>query len=212
MKINLLEIPVLYINLDKDVDKKNKIENFLTENKFETIIRIPGVEHPTGNRAGCSMAQHNALRQIEPPFIIFEDDIELNYFDPIIEIPDDTDVFYLGISSWGRMNGHSGPFVQYEKVDENILRVYNMLGTHAILYLNKEYVSVCKRISYHQYLIEDYIDIGFTDLQKYYNVYCFDKPMCYQSSSNGTKNALSQYYSEECFKYQKQYWLPSKMY
>jgi hypothetical protein len=87
-----------------------------------------------------------------------------------------------------------------------------MLGTHAILYLNKEYVSVCKKISHHQYLIEDYIDIGFTDLQKYYNVYCFDKPLFYQSSSNGTNGRLSEYHSEECFTYQKMYWLPSKIY
>ena len=32
----------------------------------------------------------------------------LNFIDEI-EIPDETDALYLGISSWGRMNGHSGP-------------------------------------------------------------------------------------------------------
>jgi hypothetical protein len=87
-----------------------------------------------------------------------------------------------------------------------------MLGTHAILYLNKEYTSACKRISYHQYVIEDYIDIGFTDIQKYYNVYAFDNPMFYQSSSNGTQNKLTSYPTEECFNYNRYYWLPSKIY
>jgi len=212
MKLDLRQIPVLYINLDRDVENRKNIEKFLTESEFEHIIRVPGVVHPTGNKGGCSMAQHNALCEIDPPFIILEDDIVPNNFNPIITIPDDTDVFYLGISSWGRMNSHSGPFVQYEKIDENVLRVYNMLGTHAILYLNKEYVSVSKKISYHQYLIEDYIDIGFTDIQKYYNVYAFNEPIFYQSSSNGTNKKLSSYPTEECFKYTKQYWLPSKIY
>jgi len=136
----------------------------------------------------------------------------LHNFNPIIEFPDDADAVYLGISSWGRMNGHSGPFVQYERIDSNINRVYNMLGTHAILYLNFEYVSVSKKISYHQYEIEDYIDIGFTDIQKYYNVYCFDTPLFYQSSSNGTDGKLSGYPSQECFTYQRPYWLPSRIY
>jgi hypothetical protein len=212
MQLDLRDIPVIYINLDKDLEKRKKVEEILNKYQFKKIIRVPGVVHPTGNKAGCSMAQHNALCEIDPPFIIFEDDITLNNFNPIISIPDDTDVFYLGISSWGRMNSHSGPFVQYKKIDKNILRVYNMLGTHAILYLNKEYVSICKKISYHQYLIEDYIDIGFTDIQKYYNVYAFDDPLFYQSSSNGTDKKLTSYPTEECFTYNKNYWLPSKIY
>ena len=109
------------------------------------------------------------------------------------------------------MNGHSGPFVQYDKVDDNLLRVYNMLGTHAILYLNDEYVSACKKVAHKQYEIEDYIDIGFTDLQKYYKVYSFDEPPFYQSSSNGTDGRLTDYPSQECFTYQKPYWLPSRV-
>lgn len=212
MNLDLRKIPAFYINLDKDIEKRKKIEKTLTDLGFSNIIRVPGVVHPTGNKGGCSLAHYNALNKIEPPFIIFEDDIDVKDFKPVVDIPDDCDAFYLGISSWGRMNGHSGPFVQYEKIDENIFRVYNMLGTHSILYLNPEYVSVCQKISYHQYLIEDYIDIGFTDIQKYYNVCCFDNPMFYQTSSNGTNNKLSSYPSEECFTYNKSYWYPSKIF
>ena len=74
------------------------------------------------------------------------------------------------------MNGHSGPCVQYDTVKEypGLLRVYNMVGAHAILYYNKEYASLCKKIAYHGYLISDHQDIGFADVQRYYNVYAFD--------------------------------------
>jgi hypothetical protein len=211
MNLDLREIPVIYINLDRDIEKKETIENTLKELGFKTIIRSPGHLHPTGSRAGCSMAQHIALKKLNPPFIIIEDDATPLNFDPIVEIPDNADAVYLGISSWGRMNGHSGPYVQYEKIDDTLLRVYNMLGTHAILYLNEEYTSVCKKIAYHQFETEGYIDVGFTDIMKYYNVYCFDSPHFYQSSSNGTNGKLTSYPSQECFTFNKNYFLPERI-
>ena len=210
--LDLREIPVAYINLDRDTEKKLRIETTLQALGFKYISRVPGVVHPTGNRAGCSMAQHNALHEFEPPFIILEDDATPLNFNPIITIPDDADAVYLGISSWGRMNGHSGPFVQYENIDDNLHRVYNMLGTHAILYLNEEYISVCKKIAYHHHDINEHVDIGFTDVQKYYNVYAFDDPLFYQTSSNGTNQKLTSYPTQECFTYQRPFWLPVNIY
>ena len=216
MNLDLRDIPVVYINMDKDVDKRERIENHIDRLGFKTKIRVPGVVHEDGARAGCALAQYNALHEIDPPFIILEDDATPFDYNPIISIPDDTDALYLGISSWGRMNSHSGPFVQWEyyfkEVDINLLRVYNMLGTHAILYLNSEYISVCEKIAYHQHNIDEHVDIGFTDIQKYYNVYAFNQPLFYQTSSNGTDQKLSSYPSQECLTYQRPFWLPSQIY
>ena len=216
MNLDLREIPVVYINMDKDVDKRERIENHIDRLGFKTKIRVPGVVHEDGARAGCALAQYNALHEIDPPFIILEDDATPFDYDPIISIPDDTDALYLGISSWGRMNSHSGPFVQWDyyfkEVDINLLRVYNMLGTHSILYLNSEYISVCEKIAYHQHNINEHVDIGFTDVQKYYNVYAFDQPLFYQTSSNGTNQKLSSYPTQECLTYQRPFWLPTQIY
>ena len=212
MNLDLREIPVLYINMDREVEKRNRIETYIDQLGFKNKIRIAGVVHPDGARAGCALAQHNALLEIDPPFIILEDDATPLNFNPIISIPDDSDAFYLGISSWGRMNSHSGPFVQYDTVDNNLLKVYNMLGTHAILYLSKEYISVCEKVAYYQHSINEHVDIGFTDVQKYYNVYAFNQPLFYQTSSNGTDQKLSSYPSQECLTYQRPYWLPSQIY
>ena len=216
MNLDLRDIPVVYINMDKDVDKRKRIENHIDQLGFKTKIRVPGVVHQDGPLAGCALAQYNALNEIDPPFIILEDDATPFEYDPIISIPDDTDALYLGISSWGRMNSHSGPFVQWEyyfkEVDINLLIVYNMLSTHAILYLNPEYISVCKKIAYHHHEINEHVDIGFTDVQKYYNVYAFNQPLFYQTSSNGTDQKLSSYPSQECLTYQRPFWLPSQIY
>ncbi len=59
--LDLRDIPVAYINLDRDSQKKLNIEKTLQTLGFKYISRVPGVVHPTGNRSGCSMAQHYAL-------------------------------------------------------------------------------------------------------------------------------------------------------
>ena len=147
--LDLRKIPVLYINLEKHVEKNQNMQKILGECGFENIQRVEGVARPDKPIAGCSAAHLKGLQELEPPFILFEDDCEIKNFRPIIEVPDDADAVYLGISSWGRMNGHSGPNVQYEKVEGDLYRIYNMLSGHAILYLNKEYVDICQRVCYH---------------------------------------------------------------
>ena len=110
------------------------------------------------------------------------------------------------------MNSHSGPFVQYEKVDENIVRVYNMLGAHAILYLNQEYASMCSRIAQNGYDIADHQDIGFAEIQRYFNVYAFNDPLFYQTSSNGTYEPLTSYPTHELMQPHRSFWKPTALY
>ena len=148
----------------------------------------------------------------QPPFIVFEDDCVIKNFQPEIEIPDDADAVYLGVSSWGRMNSHSGPFVQYQEVEDGLLRVYNMLGAHAILYLNSDYISLCSKISEQAFHIADHQDIGFAEIQRYFNVYAFDDPMFYQTSSNGTNQPLTSYPTQELIQPNIPFWKPTSVY
>jgi hypothetical protein len=209
MKLKLTDIPVVYINLDTQQRRKKNIEKSLDNLGFENVIRVSAFADRVGKR-GCAYSHAIALEEVEPPFIVLEDDcVPLNFIDEI-EIPDDADAVYLGISSWGRMNSHSGPCVKSEEVDgyPGLLRIYNMLGAHAILYINPDYVDLCKRIAYHGYLISDHHDIGFADVQKYYDVYAFDNPMFYQTSSNGTNDKLSSYTSVDFMEPDDRFWLP----
>lgn len=213
MNLDLRKVPAIYINLQRDNEKNEYMYNMLTELGFETIIRVEASEFPSNRHlAGCSFSHFNALNELDAPFIVFEDDCRVNDFQPVIQIPEDADAVYLGVSSWGRMNSHSGPFVQYEKVDDNLLRVYNMLGAHSILYLSQEYASLCSKISIHATNIAEHQDIGFAEVQRYYNVYTFDNPMFYQTSSNGTDQKLTTYPSVEVFQPVKQFWKPTGLY
>jgi len=212
MKLNLTKLPVVYINLDDQPHRRELMEENLTKLGFQNIIRVSAFKDSIGKR-GCAYSHALALEEIDSPFIVLEDDcLPLNFVDEI-EIPDEADAVYLGISSWGRMNSHSGPCVQWDEVPEypGLLRIYNMLSAHAILYLNPDYVDLCKRIAYHGYLISDHHDIGFADIQKYYDVYAFDDPIFYQTSSNGTNEKLSSYPSVEITSPDRNFWLPLRI-
>lgn len=212
MKIKLTDIPVVYINLDEQLERKENLEKHLNNLGFKNIIRVSAYKDSIGKR-GCAYSHAIALEEIDPPFILLEDDcVPLNFVDDI-DIPDDSDAVYLGISSWGRMNSHSGPCVQYDEVEgyPDLLQVYNMVGAHAILYINPDYIDLCKRIAYHGYLIADHHDIGFAEIQKYYDVYAFNSPMFYQTSSNGTNDKLSSYPSVEFMTPDARFWLPLRI-
>lgn len=210
MKINLKEIPALFINLDKDIEKRNSIEKELSHFGFSKIIRIPGVVH-NESKVGCSRAQYDAITYpINPPFIIFEDDCKIKNFTTEIEIPDDAHAVYLGISSWARMNSHSGPFLQYEKINNDIYRIYNMLSTHCILYLEEDFVKMCRRIFYHAgYIANDFPDIGVAEIQKYFKIYAVNNPLFYQTSSQGTNDCLINYKENYNLNYDSSYWKPT---
>ena len=209
MKLKLTDIPVVYINLDEATDKRERIKKNLEELGFKNIIRFSGHKDSNGKR-GCAISHVYALEEVEPPFLLIEDDcLPKNFLDEI-EFPDDADAVYLGISSWGRMNSHSGPCVQYKKVEghPHLLKIYNMLSTHAILYLNPDYIDLCRRIAYQSYLIADHLDIGFAEVQRYYDIYAYDSPVFYQTSSNGTDKPLTSYPSVEFMSPDKRFWLP----
>jgi hypothetical protein len=189
MKIDLRKVPAVYMNLKQHTEKNEKMQTLLKECGFETIIRVEGPYRPDNPPAGCAGAHYVGLCEIDPPFVLFEDDCELHNFKPIIEVPDNADAVYLGTSQWARYWQFSGPFVHYEKVSEDIVRTYNMLGGHSILYLSNDYVKMCQRICHHASEIIGYNqDPGFAEVQKYFNIYCVNDP-CFKQS--GYNNAVT---------------------
>jgi hypothetical protein len=179
MEIVLRNIPVYYINLDEENEKRKSTESMLKCLGFINVNRVQAIKHEKGRIVGCARSHHQILSSYEPPFIILEDHCQLNgSFIDQISVPNDTDALYLGNSHWGRYLNHSGPFVHYEAINDNLMRVYNMLATHSILYWSREYVNFCERIShYYGYKIEDHLDIGFAEVQRYFNVLALNKPL-----------------------------------
>jgi uncharacterized protein YfaT (DUF1175 family) len=218
MIIDLKDITTYYINLKEHTTKNHKVKSLLRELNFKNVIRLEGYHYPSNPIAGCSRAHFHSLDKTNPPFILLEDDVFIfkeRWNNGIIEVPDDADAVYLGTSTWGRMNGHNGEFIQYDVIDEfpGILRIYNMLATHAILYFSEEYVSMIKRVAYHTgYIIEDYNDVGFAEVQRYFKVYALNEPMFAQSSNIiGTNKPITSLDHKECMCFVHPQFFPYKI-
>ena len=222
-RYDLREIPFYYINLDDAVERNENMKKILNELGIKNVRRISATRHNIG-QAGTARSMLEAIETaINPvvsplgaPFVVLEDDIEVKRWDPIIEVPENADALYLGISGWGRMNGHSGPFVQSDSIGGGLVQVYNMLGGHAIMYFRDRYIDLVRRVCLHAgYDIEDHPDIGFAEIQRWHNVYAFDDPYFYQTSSGGNQRVtyipLSQQESSECLALIPQLYLPLKV-
>lgn len=192
MKINLLEIPVIYINLDKDIEKKEKIENSLKANNFKKIYRSPGIlqgNHITGVNLAHEKALNLASNLGEEIFLILEDDVVFREcFENKIEVPDDFDAFYLGNSSWGLKDGNPsnpGPFTEYTFLEEmpNIVRIHNMLSAHAIIYRSKNYIKKIQEEMIPKAIEKtSYLDVEIAKNMEKYRIYAFSCPFFYQTS------------------------------
>lgn len=206
MKINITDIPVYYINMAKDVDKNNHILKQLKNVGFKNINRIEAVEDKQNGKVGLSKSQHIALNQIKAPFIILEDDADPKYFVQVIDVPDDADAVYLGNSQWGFQSSHSGFYLKYKPVKgyPEVYRIFNMLSSHAILYLKDEYVEMCKKTT--KYCAEVYpmpMDVPFAMIQRFFNIYCLNRPMFVQKDYVNKMTAAPKYTNNKLTEYKR---------
>jgi len=155
VELDLSEINYYFINLEEHTDRKNSILKKLSSlgiavSRIERVegVKAEGIPQDSVFR-GCFISQLNALkigRSKGVPFIILEDDIEINSFKRVIEIPINSQCVYLGLSSWGflpsiypslsSLNG-----IKFNNINTEISRVFNMLSSHSILYIDMNYVD-----------------------------------------------------------------------
>ncbi len=116
-----------------------------------------------------------------------------------IYIPHAADAIYLGISRAGGSfyNGYDdGPCV-VEPYNAEMVRVKNMLSTHAILYLSARYkADVVRRLKGIRGLANYYSDVVLSRLHPYYNIYAYKRPLFYQSAALGGKEVDTRFMLE----------------
>lgn len=184
--LNLLEVPVFYINLDIDIGKKEKIEELLYSSGFKNINRFSGIKEDV-KRVGVAKS-HNALLKeisgISMPCLVLEDDILLNKLVTEIEVPNNADAYYIGNSVWGLYGGQGQTKISLEKYDDHTYRIYNMLAAHAIIYFNKDYVKFLEQATRFNISIKTNQDKARAETMKYWNVYAAKDPVFYQAGAH----------------------------
>jgi len=125
------------------------------------------------------------------PFIYLEDDCNTtDWFRHIINVPNDADCVYLGISKWSMHPSVNkaviGIQADYVETNSEVVRLVNMLSNHAILFLSRKWTESCLAAYETTATWEspDY-DILQSRNMKSYNVYALKEPLFYQCASVG---------------------------
>jgi hypothetical protein len=129
----------------------------------------------------------------DKPFILFEDDVELTEWvtSMDVDIPAGADGFYLG---YGKYAGHPTEnwalgydSYQLEVLNDTHVRVWNMCGAHAIMFISKAFkkdvMDIMKDIVYTNN--EYFPDVSVSRLQPKYKIYAYKYPFFYQSDKLG---------------------------
>jgi hypothetical protein len=145
MILDLLSVPVFYINLDRDVEKKLLLEKELKAYGFTDITRIPGVLG-AHKREGVALAHLNALKTLTPPFLLLEDDCKVETFTRYLSVPSSSGAVFLGhMGHVAKENTPPVNGVNYWKLTgyEDLYKIQGVLSAHAILYLQQGYINDC---------------------------------------------------------------------
>lgn len=204
MIINLSNIVYYFITIPQN---KMRIEHIKSEFKDFNLVEINSVPYTeiSGNypekikklKSGITgflkiidKVSKNFDDTSFKPFIILEDDTKkFRNIPEKIELPDDSDICYIGLSLWGMTDSNNaGDYknsVCYTEVDDNLIKVHNMLSTHGFIV-----TSFRGLISLQKCLIEDFYrnrgwDMSLTQIQPYINAYALKEPLVYQYKEIG---------------------------
>jgi hypothetical protein len=189
MKIDLKTIKTYWINMSSNVERKTRMESLLSTLSFQNAEHFEGVKlDPNSHiKDGSGMATHTLLKKIlrenSFPCLVLEDDVEktLVYKD-CFDVPDNCSALYLGVS----IGGARGSRCVSTVVDENYMRVWNMLATHAVVYFDRKYVEeIVKR---GEWFLNNNVpyDIGIGEIHRYFTILTPTYPVFYQSDPKKT--------------------------
>jgi hypothetical protein len=191
MKYNLKDIKTIFIN-------PNETEKFIqrkahTEYILLNILKQKDVSlwKTSINPQYCQELKKITADILESnltdePLLIVEDDINITHWymtdkDIEIDIPDDSDALYLGNYRFGVDENTDGiyfaPPTEYHS--QEISKIFNMLGAHAIIYKSKKYKEEIIK------LFRDSNDLNNNDVilarnMKRFNIYTYKNPIFFQ--------------------------------
>ena len=175
-------------------------QHMLNEFKEYDITEVNPVIDPSKNKSGATgfsrildLAAYNQDRS-KPfqPFVIFEDDVKkYRNFPKTIEIPDDTDILYIGLSTCGMAHDHWTTHVCFTNVETNseVIRTYNMLGLHGTIICSSRGLLAIQKSMLEGYFKDIIWDIFTAQIQPFYNVYALKRPLVYQYAEIGGQEA-----------------------
>jgi len=202
MKITLADIPIFCLTCEHENNENSKRRNHMVEQIApEFVSPIIGIPK---NKSGASgffrMIERGLKSQVrgEPfkPFLMVEDDTTFvnNQKSQLqVELPDDADVLYIGLSNCS-MNSYMFHYANYYEAVEGfpeVVRIKQMLSTHGILVCSALGASAIQRTMLEVFLSDKAWDIPLAYIQPYYHVYALKRPWVYQDAEYGGDEACT---------------------
>jgi len=201
-----------YLTKTEDSENCKHIEYILKDYKFKKILPYEiGISKEKSGSIGHARMVESGLREQDnsrpfQPFVILEDDVSFYREMPKeIDIPNDADLFYLGLSQLAMNDGKAIDNISAQQIDENVYQIFNMLSGHAIMICSPLGASAYQKAMIDGFYQEKIWDVFAAEMQENYNVYALKKPIFLQDLKLGGREAATNFeldnerYSKEVF-------------
>jgi len=194
MRIDLGSCKYYFLTCDNDIRREHFLKEF-AELDVTEVNPVVGIgRNPSGITGFSRMLDlavfHMDRQQPFRPFILFEDDVKkYRDFPSYIDIPDDADFLYVGLSYYG-MNDFSHCYdVFYKNVDSELVRVFNMLSIHGLMICSIRGLIAFQKCLIESCYKEETCDITVARILPYINAYALRVPLVYQFGEIGGQEA-----------------------
>lgn len=172
-ELTLEDIPVSYINLEKDTFRNKTMQALLSN--FKDVKRINAIEAGQFTRSRAIAKSHEkALKSRgEGPCIVLEDDCIVYEYRSKILVPQDADLVFLGL--WENCQ-------KEVQLSNGIFKVTATVGAHAILYLSEKSKAFMYEVFNTCYETGHWHDFHMMQNLRTINAYALNIPIFAQSS------------------------------
>lgn len=203
MNIKSVKVYIISPMEGKYKERSDIVSQRVKDNGFTNVINFKSIPDPNNTNSLTKTVIEIFNRELHntDPFIILEDDCDIAYNIDAIQLPESTDVLYLGVSLWiyphdylTLGNGyHIRPNQSHDIVDygESVTKINGMTSGHAIMFINREFMK--EFIMKMEPLLEKNMahDLVFATMHKNYTVLALKQPMFYQDSRLGGQEVVT---------------------
>jgi GR25 family glycosyltransferase involved in LPS biosynthesis len=192
MRLHVPTVETVYLNLDSRSDRDESMRALLSGLAFERVSRLSATLAENRDRipAACALSHRRALDTVpdDEPLLVLEDDCVA--FEPRewVDVPDDADLLFLGVSRFPTHVGSAERKERFAPAHEavpshpGVFRSRGMMLSHAVLYLSPLGRSYMRAVLDHAAWINGPHDFYVTESLFTVTAYALDRPFFAQTS------------------------------
>ena len=189
MEINLNNLKYYILSIGNR-EKESHLMGILNNLDIKFVNPVMGIDKRQSGATGfCRIIDLAIKEQIQKfkPFVILEDDISISEWEDNIIVPENSDLIYLGVSKAGMKDTKHCYNVFTSEVEgfSDLLKIYNMCSTHAILVCNLKGAMLIQKCVTEDYYRKRGWDMSLAHMQPHYNIYALKEPIFYQDIKYG---------------------------